>query len=146
MSTDSIPIPAERVPPIAKDQSGTSQAIAGVIGFIAVALAVAVFSAPSEAPPGESAAYDAGFFAGIVIGMALMVGLPGLFAFRSARNAKRATRAAALASSDPSYRWSLADRWIVAVDAAGIPHPELSFKISRKLRTMLLAVPRAEVR
>ena len=146
MTTESIAIPAERIPPVAKDQSGTSQAIAGVLGFVALAFGVAVISSPGEASPGESAAYDAGFFAGVIIGMAIIVGLPGLFAFRSARNAKRATRAAGLAQSDPSYRWSLADRWIVAVDGAGIPRPELSFKISRKLRTMLLAVPRAEVR
>jgi hypothetical protein len=146
MSTDSIAIPAERIPPIATDMSGTSQAIAGVLFFVALVFGVAVIGAPAEMPTGESGAYDAGFIAGFILAAVIAVGVPGWFGFGSARNASRATRAAALAKSDPSYTWTLAGKWIIAADGAGVPRPELSFKISRKLRTMLLAVPRAEAR
>ena len=75
----------------------------------------------------------------------IVAGLPGLFGIRAARNASRATRAAKAASTDPSYTWRLFGKDVFADDAAGVPHPELSFKVNGKLRKMLLHVPRASV-
>lgn len=150
VTTESIAIPAERVPPVAKDMASTSKNIAAVLLFLCGLLAIATISvAVGDTPSGDldapkNSAEAAGHAVGMIIVIALFAGLPGWFGLRAARNASRATRAANLAASDPSYTWQLSGKYIVAVDAQGAPRPELSFKVSGKLRTMLLAVPRAQ--
>ena len=145
MTTESIPIPADRVPPVATDMSSSSKVIAGVLFFFAVVFGLAGMGALSEEPEYGEVPKNAAENAGRVIGILLVGGLPAIFGFRAARNASRATRAATLAKTEPGYSWRLAGRWIVVADNGGAPRPELSFKINGKLRTMLLAVPRAEV-
>lgn len=147
MSIESISIPAERVPPVASDMASSSKTVAGVLGFVTLIVAVAVISviADDKHEVIRDSAEAAGYHVGQWIGFMLFVGLPGLIAFRAARNASRAGRAGTLAKTNPSYTWQLAGKYVIAADAAGAPHPELSFKINEKLRTMLLAVPRAEV-
>jgi hypothetical protein len=145
MTTESIPIPADRVPPVATDMSSSSKVIAGVLFFFAVVFGFAGLGALSEEPARDEAPKNSAESAGRVIGILLFAGLPAIFGFRAARNASRATRAATLAKTEPGYGWRLAGKWIVVADNAGAPRPELSFKINGKLRTMLLAVPRAEV-
>lgn len=146
MTTESLPIPAERVPPVATDMASSSKTIAGVLFFVAVVLGLAGLGTSDEPRTESSSAYEAGYKSGHVFGVVLLFGLPAYFGFRSARNASRATRAATLAKNEPTYAWRLAGKWIVVADGSGAPRPELSFKINGKLRTMLLAVPRAEVR
>jgi len=148
MSIESISVPAERIPPVASDMASSSKVAAGLLGFLALIAAVASLSVLGDDKHHEvirDAAEAAGYNAGTVIGCLLFVGLPGWFGFKAARNASRATNAARLAQTNPSYTWQLADKYIIAADAAGVPHPELSFKVNGKLRTMLLAVPRAQV-
>src|SRR5690606_34559438 len=94
----------------------------------------------------KSSAEVAGYWVGAAIAIGIFAGIPALLGFRAVGNASRATRAGNLAKQDPSYTWRLSGKYIIAADAAGAPHPELSFKLNRKLRTMLLALPRADLR
>lgn len=151
MTLESIAVPAERVPPVASDMASSSKTLAGVLLFFCAIMAIAMIGGLADGktfgaddPPTDSAEAT-GNAVGVIIGIALVAGLPGWFGFRAARNASRATRAGNLAKSDPSYTWRLSGKYIIAADAHGAPRPELSFKVNRKLRTMLLAVPRAEV-
>ncbi|HEX5060830.1 MAG TPA: hypothetical protein VFV99_15790, partial [Kofleriaceae bacterium] len=93
----------------------------------------------------DGSSKDSAEAAGGVIGALLFAGLPAIWAFRAARNASRATRAANVAKSDPSYTWRLSGKFVIATDGPGVPHPELSFKVNGKIRTMLLALPQAEI-
>lgn len=149
MAVESIQVPAERIPPVASDMAGTSKAVAGVLLFFASVFALAMLGVflgeNPENPVPEGSAEAAGYWAGAAIALGLVGGVPALFGFRAVRNASRATRAGNLAKQDPSYTWRLSGKYIIAADAAGAPHPELSFKLNRKLRTMLLALPRADL-
>jgi hypothetical protein len=148
-TTESIDIPSERVPPVATDMASSSKTVAGVLLFLTFILAIAAIGAVSDGNKRNNG-YDpsntaetAGHAVGTVIGIGLFVAIPGWLGFRSARNASRATRAATHATQ---LRWRLSGKHLIAVDPAGIPRPDLSFKLNTKLRTMLLAIPRAEVR
>lgn len=150
MNVESIQIPPERIPPVAKEAASGSKTIAGVLFFFTVIAALAMFGTLTDETRNErrrsgDSAEEAGRKVGEVIGVLLFAGLPALFAFRSARNASRATRSIALAASDQRYSFRLSGKHIITADPHGAPRPDLSFKISGKLRTMLLAVPRAEV-
>ena len=147
MNVESIQVPSERVPPVATDMASSSKVAAGVLAFVTVIVLFAIMGMVSDKPrkySGDSA-YDAGQRTGEVIGFLLIAGLPALFAFRSARNASRATRAGVVAKTDPKYTFRLSGKYMIAADGAGVPHPELSFKVNGKNRTLLLALPRAEV-
>jgi hypothetical protein len=149
MNVESIPVPPERIPPVANDMSGSSKVVAGVLFFVTIIIAIAMLGALGEDKAktrqfGDSAE-EAGYKVGQVIAVILFAGVPAWFAFRSARNASRATRAAKLAASDAKYTWRLSGKYIIGADPAGVPQPELTFKVNAKNRTMLLAVPRAEV-
>lgn len=144
MNIESIEVRAERVPPVATDMASGSKTVAAVLFFLSAVLALGVFGMSFDDKK-EALGDDSAEAAGAVIGFLLIVGLPGLLGFRHARNASRATRAGKLAQTDLHYTWRLSGKYIIAADGNGAPRPELSFKISRKLRTMLLAVPRAEV-
>jgi hypothetical protein len=149
MTTESIAIPAERVPPVARDMASSSKSIAGVLFFLGAIVAIGALGALGEGTHDDdrpkNSAEAAGNAVGAVLGAGIIFGVPGWFGFRAARNASRATRAASVAKTDPSYTWRLAGKYIIAADGHGAPHPELSFKINGKLRTMLLALPRANV-
>jgi hypothetical protein len=142
MHVESIEIPAERVPPVATDASGAAKNVAAVVFFIMfifVVAAIGVMTGGSTKSSGETDGVSLAF------GMLFWVGLFAFIGFRFARNASRATRAANLAKTDPRYTWRLSGKHVIAADGAGVPRPDVSFKINGKLRTMLLAVPRAEV-
>jgi len=152
MSVESIKVPSERIPPVAKDMSGTSKSVAGVLLFVtAILLITSIAFAMGDTPPEfdrpapKDSAEAAGEAAGTVIVFGLFAGLPFLFGFRAARNASRATRASKVAASDPSYTWRLSGKYIIAADGAGVPRTEVSFKVNGKIRTMLLALPQAEL-
>lgn len=150
--TESIDIPPERIPPIASDMASSSKTVAGILLFITFIIGIASVGVIADGKhkrrgyEPDNSAEAAGHAVGTVIGIAIFVAIPGWFGMRAARNASRATRAAGLASHDRTHRWRLSDKLVIAVDPSGIPRPDLSFKLNAKLRTMLLAVPRAEVR
>jgi hypothetical protein len=81
----------------------------------------------------------------MVFGFGFWVVLLTWCGLRFVRRARVAGVAGRIATTDASTTWLLQDRMIVAVDAAGIPAPARSFKISRKLRAVLTAVPSARV-
>lgn len=71
-----------------------------------------------------------------------------IFALLTRRPWKRVktARAALLAAkTNASLTWLLSDRLIVAVNERSIPLAELSFKIARGTRQLLLAVPQARL-
>jgi len=148
MTDDVVQIPAERIPPIATEAASASKVIAAVLLSLFVLACIAAAGVLTDGKHKSDRARDsaeaAGNAVGTVIGVFLIVGLPGIYGFRAARNASRATRAAG-ATADRGYTWRLSGKFLIAADPAGVPHPELSFKINNKLRTMLLALPRAEV-
>lgn len=151
MTTESIAVPAERIPPVASDMASSSKSVAGVLLFVCVIMAIAMFSVVTDDPRGTggyepaNSAEAAGHAVGTVLGALIVVAVPAWFGVRAAQNASRATRAGNVAKTDPSYTWRLSGKYIIAADGHATPHPELSFKVNGKLRTMLLAVPRAEV-
>lgn len=70
-----------------------------------------------------------------------------VLAFLTRRPWKRVktARAAQLAAKTERLTWLLSDRLIVAVNERNIPVADLSFKISRGTRQLLLAVPQARL-
>jgi hypothetical protein len=81
----------------------------------------------------------------IAVGVLFWALIVASIAMRYVKAARRALAAASRAQADPSSQWFLSGRLVVGVDASGAPSPAVTFKISRKLRTMLLAVPPATV-
>jgi hypothetical protein len=147
MIGDVVQIPAERIPPVATEASSNSKVIAGLLLSLFVIALIACIGVLGENKHKEEfrdSAEAAGHAIGTVIGVFIMVGLPALFGFKAARNASRATRAAA-ATANRNLSWRLSGKFIIAADSAGVPQPDVSFKISNKLRTMLLALPRADL-
>jgi hypothetical protein len=146
-SVESVAIPGERIAPIALETASNSKSVAAVLGFLFVLMTIAMFSVigddTKDDKPADSAE-RAGYMVGKALSVFLFAGVPGLLAVRIARSASRATRAAEVAKGDPATTWYLSGRLVIA-DRSGTLRPELSFKISRKSRTMLLALPRADV-
>lgn len=129
-----IELPSECIAQTATAVAGRHKTIAGVmgafVGLFAIA-SVAIFAEGRE--PASTGA-----------GGLFWVALFAYFLMRNLRKAERARRAGA-ASLDRALRWFLEGRTVLATDAKGVPQPELAFDITAKLRTVLTAVPRAEV-
>ncbi len=84
-------------------------------------------------------------WASLAGGMAFWVGLFSILAIWSMLKARKATERGKRAASDTSLRWYLNGNLIVAASDTGAPLPDLSFKITSRLITVLTAVPRAHV-
>jgi hypothetical protein len=83
---------------------------------------------------------------GTIFGLGFWMLIFGAFAAKFIGNARRASAASAAARSrNVDYSFHLTGRMIVVADANGAPLPNRTFKISRKSRAMLLAVPKATV-
>ena len=136
MFGDSIPIPAGRIGPVATEAASAAKSIAGVVFFLAVIVMLIGAGMITDAK---------GDTAGTIGGMIFWSLLVASIGVRYAKAARRATAAGERAKADPASHWFLSGRMIVGVDSAGAPSPALTFKISRKLRTMLLAIPAATV-
>ena len=143
MNVESIPIPSERIPPVATEAAGAAKNLAAVfLVFAAIVVLAGIGMAAEGKPPSGDDDMGGG---AMLFGLLFWLSIPSLLGLRFVRMARRATRAARLAAQDSATTWRLAGKLIVAADGAGVPRPEVSFKISQKLRTMLLAIPRAEV-
>jgi hypothetical protein len=150
MNPDYVEIPLERLPSVANEQSSSSKSVAGVLLFLcAVAILSAIgMATDGNAEPGDTASESASAGArigGALFGLLIFAGLPARYGIRAARNASRATRAAKIVATDPSYTWRLSGKDVLASDSTGMPHPEVSFTVNGKLRKALLHVPRASV-
>jgi hypothetical protein len=139
MFGDSVQIPASRLEPIATEAASNAKSVAGVVFFLAVAIGCAAVGVMVDGSGGKE---DGTAAAG---GMAFWALLIGAIAMRFVRTARAAGAAALRAKTDPTSHWYLSGKMVVASDANGTPRPDLSFKVSNKLRQMLLAVPKATV-
>ncbi|NVB83230.1 MAG: hypothetical protein HOV81_32960 [Kofleriaceae bacterium] len=139
MSGDSISIPAVRIGPVATEAASGAKTVAAIWFFVIAMVMVAAAGNASNGTADQHAPMQ------MVVGMLFWVLIFASIAVRYLRAARRATAAVARASADPSSQWFLSGKMIVGVDASGAPNPGVTFKLSRKLRTMLLAVPAATV-
>jgi len=134
---DSSPLPPESVAQCSTAMASRHKSIATVMFWLDglfVAGVIAMLADRSKPDWGSLAA-----------GMAFWVGLFSILAIRSVLKARKATALGARAASDRSLRWYLNGKMIVAASDTGAPLPDLSFKISSRLITVLTAVPRAHV-
>ena len=84
-------------------------------------------------------------WASLAGGMAFWVGLFTILAVWQLAKARNRGKLAKLATSDATKRWYLNGKMIVAANETGAPLPDLSFKITSSLFTVMTAVPRAHV-
>jgi hypothetical protein len=139
MFGDSISIPAVRIGPVATEAASSAKTGAAIWCF---AIAVLVLATIGIATDGTGTKQEP---TQLIVGIVFWVLIVASIAMRYLKAARRASAALARANTDPSSQWFLSGKMIVGVDASGAPNPQVTFKISRKLRTMLLAVPQATV-
>ena len=132
------PIPAERIPPIAKEIADNKKMYAALWWFGTGMVVVAALMASDKHDEVHDGAYHAGEFAGMMFWVVVLFFL-GLRLWKIGR---RASRAIELANAGQTS-FVLAERLLVAVDARGVSLPEATFKISSKHATMLTALPAA---
>ncbi len=128
----SIPIPPERVPPIAKEVADSKKTWA-ILWWFGTALAglIAYGSADGSGDTKNS-----------IIGIAFWAFVLFMLGVRQWKIGRRASHAAELANG-PHTSFVLANNLIVAIDDRGVSLPDATFKISGKHVTMLTALPSA---
>ena len=82
---------------------------------------------------------------GLASGLGFWILVCGLITLRIWRRVKGARAAETAAKTNAALTWRLNGRQVVAINERNIPEVELSFKISRTMRDILLAVPEARV-
>jgi hypothetical protein len=132
--TESVPIDHTNVASVARETAANAKLFAALL--IAVAGLFVVAAATMKHKHGVGAAIG---------GIGFWVVVFGGFGARFLRQARRAEGAIRLVESRSPHQFFLSDRMIVVASDAGALRPEMSFKISKRLRSMLLAVPRASV-
>lgn len=144
MTTESIRIPPERIVPVATEVASGAKTVAGVLGFFIVLFAIAAVGMLSD---GQAVMSDGEVKDGssTAIGIGIWLIALAAIALKFIKTARRATAAAELAKTNSGHEFVLSGKLIVVSAPGGIPEPHRSFKVSGKLRTMLLAVPQATV-
>jgi hypothetical protein len=132
----STPIPAERVPPIAKEIESTRMTWAIVIWFVCGLFMIALAFSPNK--PGDPDV-TAKIMGSAMLGVPLF--LLGLRQFRVSKRATAAGRRAA--GKDGTF--VLDGRQLLAYDARGIPLPTATIKLSRTQAALLTALPKPEI-
>jgi len=133
-----IQIPAERVPPIAKEVAETKKMYAALWWVGTLLTAVAGFATSGTSHHHHDAAFDAGQ----VAGMGFWVVVLFMLGLRLWRIAGRATRAVELANAGHTS-FVLSNKLLIALDERGVSLTDATFKIGGKHVTMLLALPAA---
>jgi hypothetical protein len=131
----SISIPPERVPPIAKEVADAKKTYA-ILWWFGSALAALIGYGQSTSGGHESSEVAGVAFWAVVL---LWVGV------RQWRVARRATEASRRAETGGTS-FVLAGNQLIAIDERQVSQPSASFKISKKLVTMLTALPTAQLR
>lgn len=140
---DSIRIPPERIVPIANETASSAKTIGAVFCFI---LGLVVFAGVQMVTNPGSFTDGTESTGGTIFGLGFWMIVLGGIAAKFIGNARRAAAAAkAATSTNVEYSFNLTGRMVVVADANSVPLPSRTFKISRKSRAMLLAVPRATV-
>ncbi len=128
----SIPIPPERVPPIAKEVADAKKTWAILWWFgTALAALIAYGSADGSGDSKNS-----------IIGIAFWAFVLFMLGVRQWKIGRRASHAAELAKG-PHTSFVLANNLIVAIDDRGVSLPDATFKVTGKHVTMLTALPSA---
>ena len=143
--TEPIGIPPERVIPIASEAASNAKTVGSVMCFFLGLFVIAAIGIVADRSSGSTTGrtMDGG---SLVVGLGFWFVVIGTIASRYLGNAKRATAAVrAAGSKNETYSFTLAGNLVVVANSAGVPLPDRSFKVSRQLRTMLVAVPRATV-
>ena len=129
----SIPIPPERIPPIAKEVVDSRKTYAILWWFGAVLFLVMALG--SNKKLGDDPAST-------VIGFGFWVVVLFVLGVRQWRIAGRAAAAARLADAGHTS-FVLTGKQVIAIDERQVSQPRASFKVSNKLQTMLTALPAA---
>jgi hypothetical protein len=131
----SIPIPPERVPPIAKEVADARKTYAILWWFGSALAALIAYGQSSKRDDGTSEIAGIAFWAVVLVWLGV----------RQWRIARRATEAARLAQMTGTS-FVLAGNQLIAIDERQVSQPSASFKLSGKLVTMLTALPTAQLR
>ncbi|MBV8762758.1 MAG: hypothetical protein JO257_36070 [Deltaproteobacteria bacterium] len=129
----SIPIPSERIPPIAKEVADAKKTWA-ILWWFGTSLAALIAYGQNDTSHDDRASHVAGVLFWVVV--LFFLGM------RQWKLGRRATRAADLATT-PHTSFVLANNLIVAIDDRGVSLPDATFKIGGKHVTMLTALPAA---
>lgn len=132
----SIPIPAERIPPIAKEVADAKKTYA-ILWWFGASLAALIAYGQRDSRDHDASS----MVAGVAFWMIVLFGL----GVRQWKIGRRATEAARRAEA-PGTSFVLAGNLIVAIDERQVSQPTASFKISGKHVTMLTALPTAQLR
>ena len=134
---DNAQLPSESVAQCATAMSSRHKSIATIYLWLDGLFAVAAIAMLVDRTKPD--------WASLAGGMAFWVGLFTILAVWQLTKARNRTKLAKLAASDATKRWYLNGKMIVAANETGAPLPDLSFKITSALITVLTAVPRAHV-
>lgn len=134
---DSAPLPSESVAQCATAMSSRHKSVATIFCWLDGLFIVAAIAMVLDNKRPDSAS--------LAGGMAFWVGLFTILVVRSLMKARKSTNLGKRATSDPTLRWYLNGKMIVAATDQGAALPDLSFKITPRLITVLTAVPRAHV-
>lgn len=138
----SIPIPPERIPPIAKEVADNKKMYAAIWWFGTLLITVAGFASAGDSSRHHHYNSDTAYDAGTIVGVGFWVLVLFLIGLRLWRIGRRAARAMDLATGGHTA-FVLADKLLVAVDERGVSLPDATFKISGKHAAMLTALPSA---
>ena len=127
----SIPIPPERIPPIAKEIVDAKKTYA-ILWWFGTSLACLIAYGQNDTKDGTA------HVAGVLFWVVVLF----LLGMRQWKLGRRAQRAADLATG-PHTSFVLANNLIVAIDDRGVSLPDATFKVSGKHVTMLTALPAA---
>ena len=134
---DTAQLPSESVAQCATSMSSRHKSIATIYLWLDGLFAVAAIAMLMDRKRPD--------WASLAGGMAFWVGLFTILAVWQLSKARKGTKLAKLATSDLSKRWYLNGKMIIGASDSGAPLPDLSFKITSRLLTVLTAVPRAHV-
>jgi hypothetical protein len=140
---DSVLIPADRLAPIAREAASGAKTVASVICFFIGMFTIAAIGVLVDTSGSATqTTMDGG---SMIVGMGIWFVVLGSIASKFFCAARRAAEAAKLAAADVGHQFFLSGKLIVVADATGVVQPQMSFKLSEKLRRMLMAVPQATV-
>jgi len=141
---DAIPIPGDRLAPIARQQSSSAKTVASIVCFFLALFTIAGIAMVAGNNSGSTTArtMEGGqTIAGVVVWFIVL----GAVASHFLKAAKRSAEVARLAAGNVGHLFFLNGRQITVADLTGTNLPHLTFKLSRKRRAMLVEMPRATV-
>lgn len=141
--TDTVPIPADRLFPIATEAASGAKTVASVVCFfVALVTIMAIGMIVDGSGSTTEKTMDGG---SMIAGIAIWFVVLGAIASRFLKTSKRATEVASLAKANVGHQFFLEGKQVITADPTGTPQHALAFKLSERLRRKLIDVPRATV-